>query len=212
MKTIIDECGNVYSKLTVISFSHINNDGKACFFCKCECGKEVIVSGKGLRNGNSKSCGCTRNEKIGNLNRTHGDCSGGKTKEYHIWRGMIDRCYNPNNKKFANYGGRGIRVCDEWRNDYSAFIRDMGRSHGDCKTIERKDYDGDYAPGNCKWASWKEQQNNRNNNHILTFEGQELNITQWAEKLGLKPATLHQRIHRGWTTDEAILGYRTKTV
>ena len=208
MKPIINEVGNTYGRLTVLSFSHMNADKKACFVCLCSCGKEMITSGKLLRSGNTKSCGCISHELISGLNRTHGDCSGGKTKEYHTWRGIIGRCEDVNHKNYDLYGGRGIRVCKRWKN-YANFLSDMGRKKPGY-TIERIDSNGDYKPSNCKWATMKQQNNNKRNNHILEHNGKKMTISQWSDEIGVKQITLLMRIRRGWSAGEAISGYRNR--
>jgi len=209
MKPIKNEVGNTYGRLTVLSFSHMNSDKKACFVCKCSCGNTTIVAGKSLRSGHTVSCGCYKLEVIANSNRSHGDCSGGKTKEYFTWRGIIGRCEDVNNKNYNLYGGRGIKVCKRWRTSYANFLHDMGRKKPGY-TIERINQNGDYKPSNCRWATMKEQNNNRRNNHILEHNGERLTVAQWSDKLGVRQITLLMRVRRGWSHSEAILGYRDR--
>lgn len=140
-----------------------------------------------------------------NTNIKHGFARRGqKTKEYHIWRGIIARCENPNNKNFHQYGGRGISICKEWRNDFTKFLKDVGKKPTPKHTIDRVDSNGNYEPNNCKWSTWKEQQNNKRSNKMLTLNGKSLTVSQWAEQLGVKQGTLYMRVHRGWS-DEKIL-------
>jgi len=124
-------------------------------------------------------------------------------KGYRSWLAMKDRCYNPNSKKYADYGGRGITICDEWKNDFRKFIEDMGpRPYR--HSIDRKDNDGNYEPTNCRWATPKEQANNRSSNRLLTLDGITLNIEQWSKKLNLKRVTINYRLGKGLPIEEVL--------
>ena len=176
---LIDLTGQVYGRLTVIKRvdDYISPSGsrKVQWLCKCKCGKEVIVTGNNLRKGNSKSCGCYNRELLPKINSTH---NASNTRLYHIWICMKDRCYNPKNKKYKDYGGRGIIICDEWINDFEAFANwayDNGYienvSRGEC-TIDRIDVNGNYCQQNCRWVNQKVQTNNKRNNHYITYNGE----------------------------------------
>lgn len=117
------------------------------------------------------------------------------TKTYYAWRNMRARCMNPNEASFANYGGRGIRVCDRWAESYDAFVADMGEAP-EGLTLDRIDVNGNYEPGNCRWAGWDVQHNNKRTNRPLTFHGVTKNLTEWAKDLGLSTDTLHHRLAR----------------
>jgi hypothetical protein len=126
-----------------------------------------------------------------------------KTTEYKIWIGIKKRCYQPRTKGYMNYGGRGIVMCDEWRDDPVRFIQDMGpRPRG--YTIDRVNNDGHYAPGNCRWATRREQAWNTRHNRPLTFRGETLLLSQWAMKLGESSQTLSKRLSRGWTLERTL--------
>lgn len=127
------------------------------------------------------------------------------TRLYHVWERMKDRCYNKNSSAFQRYGGRGIKVCDEWKDDFQTFM-DWSVSHGyDVNlTIDRINNDGNYEPSNCRWATMLEQQNNKRSNKILTINGEGHTISQWSRIVGINPQTICERLKRGWDVEKAI--------
>ena len=126
-----------------------------------------------------------------------------KTPEYIVWCGMRDRCRNPNNKRFARYGGRGINICTRWE-DFALFREDMGLRPSPKYAIERIDNDGNYEPGNCRWATKTEQAANQAHTHLLTAFSKTLPVTAWARELGISRTTIRDRLRRGWSPEEAL--------
>ena len=152
MPTLIDLIGNRFGKLTVVS--RAPNKSRTAWRCRCQCGRETTVIGQNLIRGCSQSCGdfrCRPGEYHGH---SHG------TPTYHTWRSMLKRCYDPKHEHYPDYGGRGINVCERWRISFKAFLDDMGvkpQRH----VIDRKDFNGNYEPGNCRWATYVESIRNR---------------------------------------------------
>jgi len=169
--------------------------------CVCDCGREKIIRLSNLNSGNVNSCGCFHGTKHGHTRGSHGHPRQSPT--YQTWVNMIVRCENEHHRKYHLYGGRGIKVCQQWRESFEAFLADMGeRPPG--KTIDRKNPDGDYDKSNCRWATWLEQQRNRRNNRRLTFSGETLCLVEWAEKTGISEATLYSRLKAGWTAEQSL--------
>ena len=128
----------------------------------------------------------------------------GRTPEYRCWQSIRDRCYNPNNRDYAMYGGRGIAVCKRWRESSAAFLADMGPKPSPEHSIDRIDNDGDYSPENCRWATPAEQARNRKSSRLLTHNGETMTVAEWAERLAIKPGTLSMRLSYGWSVEKAV--------
>jgi len=140
------------------------------------------------------------NFAMGSGRRTHGKTG---TRAFSIWANMKTRCGNPKATRYKNYGGRGITVCDRWKNSFENFLADMGEPP-EGMTLEREDTRGNYEPSNCKWATQKEQQRNRGNNHLITAESKTLCLAEWAEVQKLSRGTIKKRLARGWTPERAV--------
>lgn len=203
MSKVNDLTEKKFNRLTVIERAENNKYNRATWLCKCDCGNMIIVSGNALLKSNTKSCGCLRSETVRkSKNKIHGMTD---TRIFHCWSAMKDRCTNERHKAYKNYGGRGIRVCDEWLHDFQTFYEwAMENGYSDELSIDRIDNDGNYEPSNCRWITYKEQQNNKRTNHYLEYDGEVKTIAQWAEIVGIKRKVLTQRINNGWTTEKAL--------
>lgn len=170
--------------------------------CVCDCGERLAVVGRDLRNGTTRSCGCLSRETsrdVGYSSKTHGMTG---TSIYAIWRGMLARCNNPNEPSYRHYGGRGIRVCDRWL-EFDAFLADMGDRPATL-SLDRRDNNGNYEPGNCRWATMTQQGRNRRTNNLIEFMGERLCLSEWAERLNMPVPTLEARFRRGWSIEDAL--------
>ena len=212
-----DITGNVYGRLTAIELSYRDKKSNSFWLCKCECGNDTTVRIGDLGSGNTTSCGCYREEQSNKAlierSTTHG---GHGTRLYDIWHSMKQRCYYKKHIGYESYGGRGIKVCQEWKNDFSNF-RDWANSSGYSKSlsIDRVDNDGNYEPNNCKWSTVKEQSNNRRSNRFLSHKGETKTLSEWADVLDINDNTLSMRLNSGWsverTLEEPVRGYKNAT-
>lgn len=204
MKKVIDLTGLRSGRLVAIRYVKGDRHERGKWLCQCDCGNTTLALAGMLRTQKIKSCGACANKRLatGSSAYVHGHAQKGKTSPtYSTWQGMVARCRNPKRREYKHYGGRGIEVCEQWMN-FENFLADMGeRPPG--TTIERIDNDGNYEPGNCRWATQKEQNNNRRNNHLITFNGKTLTMQQWARSLRISSANLFQRIKR-WGKQRAM--------
>lgn len=191
--------GKKFGRLTVVKevekYEYESGRTTRQFLCRCKCGNEVIKVIEGLTSGNFKSCG------LGCVNSKHGMS---RTPIHNVYYRMIDRCENPNNKRFIHYGGRGIKVCDRWKESFDNFLKDMGSKWFKGASIERIDVNGDYSPENCKWIPVSEQSKNRRCVRRFKYKGKMLTIRQLANYSKVSYRTLKNRIYKGWEIADAV--------
>lgn len=177
MSELIDLNGKKFGKLTVVKRVENNKHRQPQWLCKCDCGNETIVSGQKLRTGHTKSCGCIIFEQKTRLK--HGMTN---TSLFTRWMNMKSRCYNPKNKRYSRYGARGITICDEWM-DFSNFYNwAMQNGFKESLTLDRIDNDNGYCPENCRWATQKQQSNNKSTNSIFEINGEKNTLSEWCDK------------------------------
>lgn len=196
---VMKEHGVPDSKLTIVNREKNNDKGQTMWRCKCECGGEIIGIGYRIKSGRIKSCGCMKAVP----EFRHGET---QSRLYRIWCNIKTRCSCKSAEYYKNYGARGISVCDEWRLSYTAF-RDWALSAGyeDNLTIDRINANGNYEPSNCRWATWKEQENNSSHNVNISYNNKTMTLHQWSEELNIPYDTLRSRVRRrGWSVKRAF--------
>lgn len=210
VKKLIEEMtGRRYGMLRVLGASpdRILPSGKkeSMCLCECDCGKIKAIRVASLKNGNTKSCGCYRNKCSSERMHARATHGLGGTKIYGVWKCMIDRCQNPNNKSYKNYGGKGVDVCSEWQ-DVNVFVEwALMSGYKDGLTLERVNNNQGYYPDNCIWADRYVQNNHTSRNHLLTYMGRTQTMAQWSRELGLSYSAIKTRINRyGWPTEVAL--------
>lgn len=214
----INLLGQTYGKLTVISekkpryaSSHKTPRLIRRWECLCECGKITVVDQGSLRSGNTRSCGCGCAENRLRIMTKPNEEKREFSKEKRLRKiiGLVkQRCINPNNTNYKNYGARGIKVCKEWQGPtgIDSFCRwALENGYEDNLTLDRINVDGDYEPSNCRWVSQKEQMNNTRVNHTLSYNGKTQSVTKWADEMKVSPGTLFKRIKLGWSDERVIL-------
>lgn len=210
-KTSIDIAGQVFGRLTAIKRIRVGTPATLKWLCTCFCGNQVSVTSSKLRSGHTRSCGCLHSECVSKLFRKHGHSgtinthSGVKTKHsatYMTWASMKTRCLNIKRKTWKNYGGRGISMDPRW-NDFSCFLEDMGeRPPG--TTLDRVDNNGDYSKENCRWATWREQANNRRSSILINYNNKIQTMTEWCRELNMPVPTFFGRLKKGWSIEKVI--------
>ena len=201
MKTV-DIAGQKFGLLTAVE-KNGTKSGYTAWRCSCECGNEVTVAGKALRNGNTKSCGCMAKSALIERNKASAKHGMSNSAAFTVWTNMKERCLNPNHKSFNRYGGRGIKICDRWLESFENFLTDMGHPLPGL-SIDRIEVSGNYEPGNCRWATAEEQSNNRENNRTVEYDGRTQTIAQWAREIGMSRQALRHRLESCWSIEEAM--------
>ena len=199
MSRTIDLTGQRFGRLVAIRRGQPAPSGHRQFWCECDCGLVcLLLLGSNLRLGKTQSCGCLRREAIGGLKRSHGQS---RTVEYKTWFKTKERCLNPSDRSFEHYGGRGLM---HGFPTFEDFLAELGPRPSKKHSIERIDNEIGYLPGNVKWGTPKEQNRNKRNSALLTWQGETLCITAWAERLGVRSHTLAARLKRGWSVEDAL--------
>ena len=199
--------GDRFGRLVTVKKTHACKNGRKIiqWVVDCDCGNQKRVSQDSLRSGNTKSCGCLRNDYYKDIKKNKRNVKHGMygTPEYRAWQSMLNRCNNINNKKYSNYGGRGIMVCEGWL-DFLSFYNDVGNRPGDGYILGRHDIDGNYDKKNVYWTTQAQQQNKRRSGRILSAFGRTQSLIDWAKELDITAATLWARLKRGWDVERTL--------
>ena len=214
-KRIKNIVGQKFGRLTVIKYLY-SKKHKPYWLCQCDCGNEYVACSGALRDGNTRSCGCLAKESFREMIKNNIKHGMSESKIYYIYKGMKQRCYNPTGTNYKNYGGRGIKVCDEWLGEHGfenfyKWAIDNGYKdlpHKQC-TIDRIDVNGNYEPNNCKWSNAVEQANNTRRNVNINFNGKTQTLTRWCRELDLSIGMVLSRIHRGVKIEIALTTPKT---
>lgn len=202
--------GERYNKLLVLEEVDKSKYNRR-FKCLCDCGNITIVAMNNMRSGKIASCGCHKLEQLLLRNTTHNQRH---THLYEIWKGIKQRCYNPKHRAYHNWGGRGIKMCEDWKNNFQSFydwsyangytLNNHYKKENDKLTIDRIDVNGDYCPDNCRWVKRIEQARNTRTNRNLIYKGEELCLSEWCEYLNLNYPTIYSRLNKGWSIERAF--------
>jgi hypothetical protein len=203
---LADRIGQRFNRLVI---TKVSEQDRTKVVCQCDCGREHVTRVNPLVRGRTKSCGCLNKELTAERSRSHGYTSASQTPEitkvYRAWMHMKDRCLRPNTKKFKNHGGRGITIHGPWVVNFELFLKHVGVPEHTGLSLDRVDNELGYVPGNVRWATTQEQNNNKRTCRYVTYEGVTKNITQWAHEKGLNPRTLRARLFElGMPIDKAF--------
>lgn len=210
MGKFIDLTGRKFTWWTVVSRrkNQIRPSGgvRAQWLCECKCGVRKIINGGNLLQKISTSCGCRKRMLTIKRCTKHGHTAGGKTSpEYYTWHSIKRRTTDPNDKNYKHYMGRGIKMCQRWINSFETFLADVGRKPKWARSLDRIDNDGNYEPGNVRWATQSQQTRNTRKSISITYNGRTQNIRDWAEEIGMSPDVLYARIRvYGYSVEEAM--------
>lgn len=207
------QAGAEFGRLTVVQKSEkVGKRYVAYYRCQCICGSECEVRGTSLTTGSTRSCGCLHRETAKrqreNLRRANTSHGLSQTRAYNAWNCMWDRCTNPGYASYDRYGRRGITVCDRWK-DVRNFVSDMGQPPPGF-TLDRIDNDGNYEPSNCRWATHKEQSNNRITNRLIAYRGERKTAAEWAVVTGVSEKLIGRRLRDGWPVERLFVTPRRK--
>lgn len=210
-KTFVDLTGKIFGRLKVIQYAYREKD-KNFWECECNCGNKIFTTSSCLTKGYTKSCGCLQRD-LARRNKKHGYAH--KLSLYYIWKSMKERCNNKNDKSYKNYGDRGIKVCNEWQNNYltfhnwafeSGYVEEKLPNGKNKLTLDRINVNGDYEPSNCRWITNAEQARNKRNNTKVKYNGTMVNLRDLCDRLNVKYETMYRRIFCShWDIEKALL-------
>lgn len=203
-----DLTGQSFGLLQVVGYAGKDSRRNSMWICKCRCGVQKAVVSTSLTRGQTKSCGCQqlphmRKGTTGIRQRDH--------IAFGSWAAMKGRCYRKKDKSFHDYGARGIRVCERWLHSFQNFLEDMGPKPSANYTIERINNNGHYEPGNCRWATRREQRRNTRKTRLFFFRGESKILSDWCEEFGLKVSFVQNRLKLGWSIEDALTTPTRKT-
>ena len=204
MTMLVDLRGKKFGRLTPIEVVGSDKYSKHIWKCKCDCGNTTYATTELLTSGKTKSCGCYKQDEFKQRVTTHGMTN---TRVYNIWQLMKDRCLNSKNLHFYCYGGRGITVCERWKDSFENFLSDMGNPSNDL-SIDRIDPDGNYEPSNCRWATVYQQAHNKRNTIRVTIDGVTDTIDKWEKVSPVRGNTIRQRLRKGYNTKDAVFAVK----
>lgn len=196
-----DISGKRFGRAVAIEYMGLDESKKRSLWkCVCDCGEEFICRKDSLKRGSIQSCGCLGKERRLEANTKHGMHN---TKIYKVWTSMLQRCENPNEKAYENYGGRGIKVHPKWHS-FEGFWEDMKSGYSEGLSLDRIDVDGDYEPGNVRWATRFEQQNNIRANVHVVIDGEEMTVGEASQRFGIDSNVIRSRLRLNWSHEEAV--------
>ena len=198
-----DLIGQKFGKLTVVVKLSKNKHGEMTWLCKCDCGKERTATSNKLTHGYTISCNSCRYKRVAEKNKQRGHKP---IRLWNIYNHMIKRCYDIKEAMFYRYGGRGIKVCDEWKESFIHFRTwALENGYSDNLSIDRIDNDGNYSPENCRWTTGEVQANNRSTNLLITYNGVTDTLANWSKRTGIKSGTIQSRLYHGWPTEKLFI-------
>lgn len=196
------QVGQRFGRLVLEYEADRSLSNKRRWMCLCDCGARRVFGQSNLVSGNTSSCGCLRSEIASSRLKTHGF---GKTAEYSIWKGIKNRCLNPSTQGYRKYGARGITICDQWRDSFVEFLDHIGPRPSPFHSVDRIDNNRGYEPGNVRWATMVEQNRNRRDNVLLTFDGETMTMAEWADQVGISAKVIQIRLRSlGWDVERAL--------
>jgi hypothetical protein len=199
------QLGERYGRLTILEQVANDPSGGRQWRCRCDCGAIRIVRTGNLRNGHTQSCGCASAEHSAARHLKHGHARHWRVSvEFTAWAAMLDRCRNTNAPAFKDYGGRGIQVDPAWQESFAAFLAHIGPRPSTKHSLDRIDNNGNYEPGNVRWALKRTQNRNQRSNRQITYNGRTQSLAAWTDELGLRYRAVYQRLHRGATVEHAF--------